>query len=136
TQTSVESSAAIFSNTLMPGDSIPSSFEIRIRHLLRSIGLSAMGLDYLLPAHIGLQRLGDRDGAVVALKVLEDRDHRAADRQAGAVQRMHRPRPLALCGPVARLHALRLERAAIRAAGDLAIGTLARQPNFQVVGLL
>src|SRR5437588_12285003 len=108
----------------MPGDSMPSSFEIRIRHLSRFIGWSAIAFDYLLPAHIGLQRLGDRDGAVVALKVLEDRDHRAADRQAGAVQRMHRPDPFPFRRTVTGLHTLRLERAASRAAGNLAIGGL------------
>src|SRR5260370_28692156 len=115
---------------------MPSSFEIRIRHLSRSIGLSAIASDHLLPAHIGLERLGDRDGAVVALKVLEDRDHRAADRQTRAVEGVHRLRPLAFRRTVARLHALRLERAAIRTAGNLAIGALAWQPNLQVVGLL
>src|ERR1700730_18966870 len=126
TQTSFDSSRATFSSTLIPGDPMPSSLEIRIRHLLWSIG-SAIRRDHLLPAHIGLQRLGDLDGAVVALKVLEDRDHRPADRQTGAVQGMHGLRALAACGAVARLHALGLEGAAIGAAGNLAIGVLRRQ---------
>src|SRR5947207_11088456 len=119
----------------MPGDAMPSSLEIKIRHLLWSIG-SAITRDHLLPAHIGLQRLGDRDGAVMALKVLDDRDHRAADRQPGTVERVHGLGSLPSAGAIARLHALGLEGAAIRAAGNLAIGVLRRQPNLEVVGLL
>src|SRR5712691_6090217 len=115
TQTSSDRSRAIFSSTLMPGEAMPSSLEIRIRHLARSICPSAIIPDQLLAAHIGLQRLGNRHGAVMALEVLEDRNHRAADREGGAVEGMHRPRPLPSRRPAARLHALGLERAAIRA---------------------
>src|SRR5712691_4197645 len=135
TQTSSERSPAIVSSTLMPGEAMPSSLEIRIRHLARSICRSAMISDRLLTAHIGPQRLGDRDRAVMALEVLEDRDHRAAKREAGAVEGMHRARALASCRPVARLHALGLERAAIRAARNLAVGVLAREPDLDIVGL-
>src|SRR5436190_16251161 len=89
TQTSEVISRAIFSSSLMPGDSMPSSFAIRIRHL-SGIDRSAMRrLDGFLSAHIGLQRLGNRDGAVVALKVLQNRDQCAPDREGGAVQRVN-----------------------------------------------
>ena len=56
------------------------------------------------------------DRAVLVLVVLEDRDQRAADRQARAVERVDEARALALLGPEARVHAPRLEVAAVRAA--------------------
>ena len=46
-------------------------------------------------AHIGLQHRRDRDAAVLVLIVLQDRDERAADREAGAVERVHEARALA-----------------------------------------
>src|SRR5216683_252094 len=119
TQTSGERSRAISCNSLIPGDPMPSSFETRMRALPSSIRPSAMGLDDLLPSHIGLQRRGDRHRAVVALEVLEDRDQGPADREAGAVEGMHGQCALSACRAITRLHALRLEGAAIRAAGDL-----------------
>src|SRR4029453_15779268 len=112
TQTSFDNSRETFSSTLMPGDAMPSSLEIRIRHLLWSIG-SAIACDHLLPAHIGLHRLRDRDSAVVALKVLDDGDNCAADCEAGAVQRVHGLRALAAGRAVARLHAPALEGATL-----------------------
>src|SRR5713101_2953690 len=77
TQTSSDRLPAIASSTLMPGEAMPSSLEIRIRQLARSICPSAMIPDHLLTAHIRLQRLGDRDRAVMALEVLEDRDRKS-----------------------------------------------------------
>src|SRR5271154_231931 len=130
THTSSDRSRAIVTSTVMPGEAIPSSLEIKIRHRSRSIGRSAMIPDDLLAAHIALQCLGDRNRPVMALKVLEDRDHRAANRETGTVEGMHRPRALFAGRPVARLHALGLERAAIRAARNLAIGVLAGEPDL------
>src|SRR3546814_9042590 len=43
--------------------------------------------------------------------------------------------PLGALGPKARLHAAGLEVAAVRAARDLAVGALPRQPDLNVVGL-
>ena len=40
-------------------------------------------------AHVGHQRVGDGDGAVGLLVVLQDGDQRAADGEAGAVERVH-----------------------------------------------
>src|SRR5690348_17002133 len=91
TQTSSDRSRAICSRSLMPGASMPSSLEIRTRHVAKSMRPSAMRHDDLLPAHIGPQHLGDPDGAVVLLKVLDDRDQRAADRKGGAVEGVDRP---------------------------------------------
>src|SRR5215469_9417859 len=136
TQTSADRSRAISSNSLMPGDPIPSSLVTRTRALASSKRPSAMRLYDLLPSHIGLQCPGQRHRTVVALEVLEDRDQSSADRQTGAVQRMHGQSPLAASGAIARLHTLRLECAAIRAAGNLAIGPLPRQPDLDIVGFL
>src|SRR5438128_795305 len=91
-----------------------------IRKAAAESAASGVSADYLLPAHVRLQRRRDRDGAVVPLEVLEERDHRAADRQPGAIQGVDRlrasPSPWPARRPIARLHALRLERPAIRAA--------------------
>src|ERR1700730_3267883 len=76
---------------------------------------SAVVGDHLEPAHIGLQHIGYRDRAVLLLVGFHDRDQRAADRGAGAVQRMHEAR-LAVGPAIARIHAPRLELAAHRAA--------------------
>src|SRR6266568_5032382 len=138
TQTSSESSRAIFSSTWMPGEAMPSSLEIRIRHLASSMCRSAIVPNHFLTAHVGLQGLGDRNRAVMALEVLDDRDHRTADREGGAVQRVDRLQAVheafALTA-IAGLHTTRLERPAIRAARDLAIGVLAGEPDLDVVGL-
>src|SRR5260370_4938673 len=74
-------------------------------------------------------------GPAMPLKVFQDRDHRPADREAGAVERMHMRRPRALLAgrAIARVHPSRLEWPAIRAAGDFAVGILARQPDFDVI---
>ena len=76
----------------MPGEPIPSSLETRMRASPSSIRPSAMRRDDLLPTHIGLQRRRDRHRAVVPLKVLQDRDQGPADREAGAVEGVHRQR--------------------------------------------
>ena len=62
-------------------------------------------------------------------------DQRAADGDAGAVERVDEPRALALGRPVARVHPPRLEVAADRAGGDLAVAVLPRQPDLDVEGL-
>src|SRR5436190_8402024 len=136
THTSGERSRAISSNSLMPGDPIPSSLVTRMRALASSIRPSAMWFDGLLPSHIRPQYRRQRHGPVVALEVLENGNQGAPDRQTGAVEGMKRQRPLPFRRPVARLHAQGLECAAIRAAGNLAVGPLPRQPNLDIVSLL
>src|SRR5215831_16517389 len=136
TQTSADRSRAISSNNLMPGDPIPSSLVTRTRALASSMRPSAMRFYDLLPSHIGLQRPGQRHRTVMTLEVFEDRDQGPADRQTGAVQRVHGQSSLAAGGTIARLHTLRLEPAAIRAARNLAIGPLPRQPDLDIVGFL
>src|SRR5580693_8597961 len=140
TQTSAERSRAISSNSLIPGDATPSSLVTRMRALASSMRPSAkgfaMGYDDLLASHIGLQYWRQRHGAVVPLEVLEDRDERAPNRQTRAIEGVNRRSSSSLGRTVARLHAQGLERPAIRAAGNLAVGALPRQPYFDIVGLL
>src|SRR5205807_2961789 len=87
------------------------------------------------PAHVGTQRLGDRHRAIFVLVVLEHRDQGAADGEARAVQGVHEARSFTFLGPIARAHAAGLVVAAVRAARDLAIGVLSRQPDFYVESL-
>src|SRR5215469_7111106 len=119
----------------MPGALMPSSFEMRMRAADRSIGRSNISADRLHPAHIGLQRVGHGDAAILLLIILQDGDEGAADGDARAVERMDEARPLPLLRAKAPIHAPRLEVAAIGAARDLAIGLLSRQPYLDVVGL-
>ncbi len=86
-------------------------------------------------AHVGAQRVGDDDGAVGLLVVLEDRDERAADGESRAVQRVHELRLTRFGIAPARLHAPRLKRFAVAARRDLAVLALPRQPDLEVVGL-
>ena len=57
-------------------------------------------LDLLEAAHVGDERVGDDDRAVGLLVVLQDRDQRAPDREAGAVERVHVAQ--VLCRPCGR----------------------------------
>src|SRR6516162_2683528 len=135
-QTSDERARAISSNSLMPGDSIPSSLVTRMRALASSMRPSAIRFYDLPRSHIGLQRRGQRHRAVMALEVFEKRYQGPADRQAGAIEGMHRRSPLASGGTITRLHAMRLERAAVRAARDFAVRSLAGEPYLDVVSFL
>src|ERR1700743_2761847 len=85
-------------------------------------------LDYLEPAHIGLQHVRHRDRAALLLIVLHHGDQRAAYRSTGAVQRVHEAR-FAVRSARARIHAPRLEIAAHRAARNLAVGTAVALPG-------
>src|SRR5438105_6227893 len=136
TQTSGERSRAISSNSLIPGDPTPSSLVTRMRALASSMRPSAIGFDDLQASHIGLQHRWERHGAVVPLEVLEDRDEGAPNRETRAVEGVNRRRPPSLGGAIARPHPQRLKRAAIRAAGNLAIDALTRQPDFEAVAFL
>src|SRR5579885_664179 len=134
-QTSRQSWRTSLCRILRPRASMPSSLVRRIRAWPRSIGRSNIAADHLEPAHVRLERVGHRNRAVTLLIVLEYRNQRAPDREPGAVERVHEPRPLPFRGPEPRLHAARLEVAAVGAAGDLAIGALTGQPNLDVIGL-
>ena len=111
------------------------SFSSAWRQLERAARRSIGGGNHLAAAHERAQRRRDHHRAVLLLVVLEDRDQGAAHRQAGAVQRVHE---LGLAGalrPVLDVGAAGLERLAVRARRDLAVGLLARQPDLDVVGL-
>src|SRR5690349_1927498 len=135
TQTSRQSPRAILARSLRPGALMPSSLETRMRADARSMPASGIAADDLDPAHIGLQRIRHGDGAVGALIVLQHGNQGAADRKAGAVQGMDEAHALPFLRPEARLHAPRLELAAIGAARYLAIGVLPGQPDLEIIGL-
>src|SRR5690606_16835694 len=78
---------------------------------------------------------GHDDAAVGLLILLEDRDHRPAHREPRTVEGMEQLGLLALGGAMADLRAPRLEVAAVRAAGNLAILLLTGKPDLEVVGL-
>lgn len=52
-------------------------------------GTSVVAVDYFLTAHVGPEHLGDGDGAVLVLVVLEDRDHGPRKGEAGSVEGVH-----------------------------------------------
>src|SRR6202035_3502866 len=85
-QASAERSRAISSNSLIPGDAMPSSLVTRMRAFASSMHRSAMGFDDLQASHIGLQHRGKRHRAIVPLEILQDRDQGSADRDPGAVE--------------------------------------------------
>src|SRR3546814_1292747 len=113
---------------------MPSSLEIRIRALDRSSGSLSMRADPYVPAEIGAQHHGNRHRPVRVLPVLQDREERPADGEAGAVEGMDEARPLLAPATRARVHAPRLEIAAGGAARNLAVGALPRQPDLDVEG--
>src|ERR1035437_4655141 len=152
-QISSDSLRAIFSQASRPGAWMPSSLVMRMRmewfyrlvermassewRIVKAPSYSLLAARYLgHAAHIGLERLGHHDRALVVLIGLHHRDQRAADRDAGAVERVDVAFNFAVLAFVTRLHPLRLELATVGARRNLAIGVLARQPDLDVVGLL
>src|SRR5689334_3098551 len=101
----------------------------------RSVRAGSRFVYFLQASHIRPQGFGNDDGPVLLLVVLENRDERTADGQAGAVERVHvlhfagAVRPKLDAGP-ARLETLR-----IAAGRNLAIGVLTGQPHLDVIGL-
>src|SRR5258708_6121528 len=71
--------------------------------------------DPVAAAHIGFQSIGDQDRTVRLLIILQDRNQRASDRKARAVQRVRETSVLFAGGTIARIHAAGLEVAAIGA---------------------
>src|SRR6185437_15545580 len=140
THTSRLSWRATRSSSLSPGALMPSSLQMRMRARARSMpgGLragSTIALQDFETAEIGPERCGKNDRAVGLLVIFEHGDERAPNSEARAVERVDEARALARLGPEARIHAPRLILAAIGAAGDLAIGVLAGQPDLDVIGL-
>ena len=60
-------------------------------------------LDLLETTHVGTQNLGDRDGAVGVLVVLQNGGHGAAGRQAGTVESVQVVRTLEVLGELISL---------------------------------
>src|SRR5215472_4406698 len=104
---------------------MPSSLETRMRVRRRSSGKSNATGDNLDSSHIGPERSRHRDRAVGALIILHHRDQRAADGEAGPIERMDEAGPLPAFGFAARIHAPRLIVAAVRARRNLAVGARA-----------
>src|SRR5579864_4166039 len=135
THTSLQRVRATLASSLIPGELMPSSLEMRMRAAARSMGRSNIAADHRQAAHIRLEGLRHGNRPVSLLEILEHGDERAPHGKAGAVERMHEPCPLAVLRPETPLHPPCLEIAAIGAAGDFAIGALSRQPYFDVIGL-
>src|SRR5262245_22336364 len=109
---------------------MPSSLETRMRASDRFFS-GALGIcfcDSFQAVHVGTQRRGNGDRAILLLEVLEDGNQGASHGKPRAVQGVDEARALLPRLAAARLHAPRLEFAAVRAARDLAIGALPRQP--------
>src|SRR4051812_25927911 len=129
THTSLVRVRAIVSSVTRPSAWMPSSL---VTSTVR--GASAIGANDLAAIHIGAEHLGNEDAAIGALIILEHRDQRAPDCQAGAVEGVNMAQPAAAARPVAGFHAPRLEIAAYRAARYFAIGILTGEPHFEIVG--
>src|SRR3546814_13243037 len=69
------------------------------------------------------------------LVIFEDRHQRPPHGKARAVQRMDELVALHILAAEARVHAARLAIAAVRAARNLAVAVLPRQPDFAVICL-
>src|SRR5437763_6033344 len=100
----------------------------------RARGARLRAGDAFRAGHVAAQGGRDDYRAVALLVVLQDRDQRAADREARAIQRMD-VLGLSLVVAEAGLHAPRLEGLHVGARRNLAIGVLAWQPDLEVVGL-
>lgn len=93
-------------------------------------------LDLLEAAHVGTQNLGDRDGAVSVLVVLQNGCHGTAGRQTGTVEGVQIARTLEVLGvAILDVGATGLEVTTVGAGADLLVGVVARQPDLDVVGL-
>src|SRR6185312_16071019 len=77
--------------------------------------------------HVGCKRIRHGDRAVFLLIGLHHRNERAADGDAGAVERVDGTHLPAFLGAIARIHAAGLEVAAHRARRNLAVRILPRQ---------
>src|SRR5579864_3947780 len=125
TQTSRLRLLATRASSFIPGASMPSSLQTRMRAWARSMR-SAIGPQNLQPAEIGPKRGRNNDRSVRLLIILEHCDERAPDGETRAVERVDKPGALPFLGPEARIHSPRLELAAIGTARNFAIGVLPR----------
>src|SRR5205085_12615432 len=93
-----------------------------IKRLMKAALFSLLlpGFYLLRPAHVRPQSLGDNDRAVLLLIVLKDCEPRAADREAGAVERVYVLGLRAARAPETYLRATRLVRLEVRARRDFA----------------
>src|SRR5262249_11839964 len=85
-------------------------------------------------AQVGAENLGDPDGAVGLLKILDHRNPSTAHSEAGAVQRMHQVALVAASWFEADSGAACLKGLAIGTRRDFAKFVARRKPNLDVVG--
>ena len=97
--------------------------------------LSGLNADDGFAVHVGDQGVGDADGAVGLLVVLEDGEVGAADGEAAAVEGVQELGLLRAGGAVADVGAAGLEALEVGAGADLAVELLAGEPDLEVVGL-
>src|SRR2546429_2601437 len=83
-------------------------------------------------AHVGPQRRGYSDGAVLLLIILDDRDNRAREGQAGSIEGVDELR-LATLLPEADVGPARLELAEVRTGGDLEVAVVTGDIGLEVV---
>src|SRR5580698_4065703 len=98
---------------------MPSSLVTIMRMTLRS-------LDFLHPAHIWRQRLGHGYRAALLLVGFHHGNQRAADGDTGTVERVDVTDIATFFRAIARVHAARLELAAIRARRNFPVHVLTR----------
>ena len=92
-------------------------------------------LDLLETTHVRTQDLGDRDGAVGVLVVLQNSGHGTTSRQAGTVKGVQVTRTLEVLGvAVLDVGAAGLEVAAVGAGADLLVGDGQRSPGRRCTG--
>src|ERR1700730_2958159 len=83
-------------------------------------------------AHVEAQRGGYPDGAVLLLIILDDRDHGAGQREAGAIERVHELWLSALF-PIPGIYAACLEVAEVRTGRHLKVAVVTRHVGLEVV---
>src|SRR5581483_8065512 len=91
--------------------------------------------DRLETAHVRAKRLRDRDRSVLLLIILEDCNQGSTDGEPRSVERVDELHFRAAARAELDVGAPRLKRFAVAAGRNLAIRLLARQPDFDVVGL-
>src|SRR5690606_23069330 len=85
--------------------------------------------------HVSAQSLGHRDAAILVLIVLEHGHQGTANSETGTIDGVQEFRLAGDGIAPTCLHATRLEVTEVAARGNLAVGVLARQPHFEIVGL-
>src|SRR5262245_3724332 len=100
-----------------------------------TVAIAPLSFGDAIGAHEIAERFRNDDAAVLFLKLLEDREPRATDGEGGAVQRVREARLCLWLRAVADLCAAGLKITEPRAARDLAVRVLTREPHLEIVAL-